>query len=184
MRFFDKQIDFCTDKARKADLELDLHPKSAPYRAHANADFDRRARRERSPVAGGYELHRFEEAGGVTRRKQLFRIGPAPVGTSQLTRRGHVQIQYAIRGHCPGIATARGGHLSAVENLFDQHFIASQYRSSKRKCRVCAPAPPRLMFPRLASPAARRGYAHSNSRWFGRSSNLVPFAVADPRGQR
>src|ERR1700730_3751311 len=106
---------------------------------------------------------------------------PAPAGAIQLARGRQLQVQYVIGGHCRGIATASRRHLSAVENLVDQHLIGSPVPQFAMQRLSLSPisGPAAHNVPRLASAsAARGGYPRSSSRWFDRGSNLVLLPVA------
>jgi hypothetical protein len=125
VRLLDEHIGLGAGKSWEANPEFDLDPESLRCRSHTDAGFDLGIRRERNALARRHEPHHSQKGCCVAGCEQLLRIGPAPARAAQLARRDHIQIQTAVGGHHPDIASGRCLHLDAVENLLDQHSSAS-----------------------------------------------------------
>ena len=158
VRLLDEQIGLRSRKPWEANLQLDLNPESPWYRSHTDTGFDLRVRRKRNALPRGDIPHDSQKAGCIAGCEQLLRSGPAAVCPAQLARPGHFQIQSAIGGHCPDIASGRCLHLGAVENLLDQHSMPSLRSQSLGAGSLGAfePAVVRPMFPFCSESASTR----------------------------
>jgi hypothetical protein len=158
VRLLDEQIGLRSRKPWEANPELDLNPESPRYRSHTDTGFDLSVRRERNALPPGDILHDSQKAGRIAGREQLLRSGPAAVRPAQLARPGHFQIQNAVGGDRPDIASGRCLHLDAVQHLLDQHSMASLRSQSLgvRSLGAFEPAVVRPMFPFCSESASTR----------------------------
>jgi hypothetical protein len=163
VRLLDEQIGLGSGKPWEANPELDLDAESPRYLSHTDAGFDLGVGRERDALAPGDIPHDSQKARRIAGREQLLRGGPPAVRPAQLARPGHFQIQNAVGGHRPDIASGRCLHLSAVENLLDQRHSSVSLRSQSLGAQSLGAFEPTVVRPMFrfcsASASARAGPA-------------------------
>jgi hypothetical protein len=158
VRLLDEQIGLRPGKPWEANPELDLNAESPRCRSHTDTGFDLGIRRERNALPPGDIPHDSQKAGRIAGCEQLLRSGPAAVRPAQLARPVNFQIQNAVGGYRPDIASGRCLHLGAVEHLLDQHSTASlrSQRLGAGSLGAFEPAVVRPMFPFCSESASTR----------------------------
>src|SRR5690606_16250882 len=103
------------------DGEVDFDAEAGRDLADADVAGDGQVWRQRDLGLPGHEFQGAQEAGRVTGREQLLRIGSRTTAAAEFRRCAQFQVKDAI-GTFRGTftATLRGG-LGAVEDFFDAH---------------------------------------------------------------
>jgi hypothetical protein len=79
------------------------------------------------------ELQDTEEARGITRREQLFQIGPFAAGPTELVRRGQLEIELPVLGAGAAVAaTVRSAEVRYSTAVDIAHFFVIWRRSCLR----------------------------------------------------
>ena len=158
VRLLDEHIGFGAGKSWETNPEFDLDPESRRCRSHTDAGFDLGIRRERNALARRHEPHYSQKGCCVAGCEQLLRSGPAAVRPAQLARPGYFQIENAVGGDRPDVASRRCLHPGAVENLLDQHSMPSLRSQSlgARSLGAFEPGVVRPMFPFGSESASTR----------------------------
>ena len=108
MGALDQLLGLLCRHARQADAQFDFN--AEPLRNLTDTDhaLNGRVSRHGQLVATSDKLHRADKAGGITRSKQLFRVGALAAGTAQLLGGCQFDIQHTIGGNGATV-TAAGG---------------------------------------------------------------------------